>query len=841
MSLEIALPGEPGSYWPALLLVPLLGWALPRAGRPVSSVWIAGTAALFLGGFWLSLHPLAAGPPVNAEPGERVVAEGCVDSAVTRTPERVQFLLRTRDGARIQAGVYPRAGETLPVIRHGQVLEVEGRLRAPRNFRNPGSFDYERYLARKGVFWLISATGAENLHTSGLPCGASPLAEIHRLREALLARAATRFEAYPEARAWLSAILLGDDSMLPETTLESYCLAGVYHVLVISGQHVAILAAAFLPFFRLLPLPRSMACFLTALLCWGYALVAGYEVPALRAAMAVTLYLAGSLVFRRARPLNLLALIALLFLAWDPGQLLDASFQLSFVAVLAISGIAIPLQRVLFGNWAAVVKNLGDSAMDLRLPPKAAEARVELRLLARGARDACRLPEKASLWAMALLVRAVTACCSLVLFSLVVQVVLAPLLIQDFHRAPLIAPFSNLLLSPILGVAIPAAFLDLALPIPLLRGALAWAVHLTNGLIGFLAANTPDFRVPDIPPPLLILITAAIAAVILVWEPRARREALRERREAVVLNSGRIPIRSGRWLIASLALMTSLVGLSLAYPFAAAVTPGEWELTMLDVGQGDATLLLAPTGSAVLVDTGGLGGYSASSRIDTGEDILAPYLWSRGIRRIDTLVLSHLDYDHAGGAPAILRIFKPRHLRLAANPGPHPLWEEIRAAAAAAGARIEFHSAGDSWESGGVLWRVLHPDAGQMENRYAPASSNDDSLVLHASYARISALFTGDLHRTGELEIVSRGEVPRAGVLKVAHHGSRTSTSEPFLNEAAPSIALISAGWLNAYGHPHAEVVARLQSRGVAVFRTDRDGAITLRGNGRFWRYGGVE
>ncbi|MCZ2154226.1 MAG: ComEC family competence protein [Bryobacterales bacterium] len=394
MSLEVALPGEPRSYWPALLLIPLLAWARFRSPRRLSSHWVIGVTAFFLGGFWLSLHPLPEAPPANAEPGERVIVAGCVDSAVTRTPQRAQFALRTPDGARLQVGVYPRREEALPVIRYGQQVEVEGRLRAPRNFRNPGAFDYERYLARKNVFWLISATGTNSLRTGQIACGASLPGVAHHFRERLLDRLAARFHAQPEAQAWLSAILLGDDSMLSEETLESYRLAGVYHVLVISGQHVAILAAAFLLLFRLLSLPRAAACLLTASLCWVYALIAGSEVPALRAAMAVTLYLGASLVFRRTRPLNLLALIALLFLAWDPGQLLDASFQLSFLAVLAIGGIAIPIERALFGNWRAAATSLNDPAADLRVPPKIAEARVELRLLARSLHCVFRLPQR---------------------------------------------------------------------------------------------------------------------------------------------------------------------------------------------------------------------------------------------------------------------------------------------------------------------------------------------------------------------------------------------------------------------------------------------------------------
>ncbi|MCC6262974.1 MAG: ComEC/Rec2 family competence protein [Bryobacterales bacterium] len=841
MTFEISLPGPPFSYWPAVLLAPMLGWVCFGTGRRVHPFWITGAGGFFLGGFWLSLHPLPLPPPANAQPGERVAAEGCVDSTVTRTPERLQFLLRTPQGARIQVGVYPRPGETAPEVQFGQPVEVEGRIRPPRNFRNPGSFDYERFLARKDVFWMLSATGVEHLRLIDDRCGSPALGMLHDARRFLLRRLELRYQAQPEARAWLSAILLGDDSLLSEDTLEQYRLAGVYHVLVISGQHVAILAAAFLLCFRLARFPRWLRFLLTVLGCWGYALVAGYEVPALRAACAVTLYLAGSLAFRRSRPLNLLALIALLFLAWDPGQLLDASFQLSFLAVLAIAGIAIPLQHRLFGSWPAVAHNLADTGADLRVSAMIAEARVELRLLARTVHLATRMPERGWQIALSLAVHAAGICGTLLLFSLVVQVVLTPLLVQDFHRAPLIAPLANLILSPILAVIVPLAFVDLALPVPGAQQVLAIAIDLTNRLIAMIAVSMPDLRVPDIPPLLLLLATGGVTAAILLWEPQARHASTRERREIARDNAVATPplLRGRTPLLVAAAIL--LTGTILIHPFAPKAAAGEMELTMLDVGQGDATLVIAPDGTITLVDTGGLGGYSASTRLDTGEDIVAPYLWRRGIQRIDTLVLSHFDFDHAGGAPAILRIFRPRSLWLPMQGTAHPLLDRVLAAAKAAGVETIRRSSGETWEAGGITWRALHPSGYRTAGDGRAERSNEASLVLHAQVGASSVLFTGDIQEMSEQEMILRGDLPHADVLKVAHHGSRTSTSGAFLDAVAPSIALVSAGWLNSYGHPNAIVTARLQSHGIALFRTDRDGAITLRSDGRHWRYYGTQ
>lgn len=161
------------------------------------------------------------------------------------------------------------------------------------------------------------------------------------------------------------------------------------------------------------------------------------------------------------------------------------------------------------------------------------------------------------------------------------------------------------------------------------------------------------------------------------------------------------------------------------------------------------------------------------------------------------------------------------------------------AAATAAGVEIVHLRAGETWEAGGVTWRALHPSSYQTASDPKAGRSNEESLVLHARFGETSVLFAGDIHEASEREMLARGGLPRADVLKVAHHGSRTSTSEAFLEAIAPTVALVSAGWLNSYGHPHPMVVARLRARGIALFRTDRDGAITLRSDGRRWLYEG--
>jgi competence protein ComEC len=252
---------------------------------------------------------------------------------------------------------------------------------------------------------------------------------------------------------------------------------------------------------------------------------------------------------------------------------------------------------------------------------------------------------------------------------------------------------------------------------------------------------------------------------------------------------------------------------------------GRLRLTMLDVGQGEALLLQVPTGRAVLIDAG-----PSSARFDSGERVVAPALWASGARRIDYLAFTHPDADHIGGATALAGLFGPREVWEGA---PVPADDKRQALKDAAGRR----RAGwrqlqrdDRIEFGGVSLEVLHPPMPDWERRRV---RNDDSLVVRVRYGEAELLLTGDVSAQVEALLPIEPDRWPLRVLKVAHHGSRSSSSIDFLRRYAPQVALVSAGEGNPFGHPSPEVLRRLADIGARVFRTDLDGAIVIETDGR--------
>ena len=293
---------------------------------------------------------------------------------------------------------------------------------------------------------------------------------------------------------------------------------------------------------------------------------------------------------------------------------------------------------------------------------------------------------------------------------------------------------------------------------------------------------------------------------------------------ATIAGRGRLRIASASVYLTALVAIVSGADLEMFARRGGHVSPVR--LTVFDVGQGES-MLLETGGHSLLVDTGGV---PFGGGVDIGRRVLAPALWTRGIRSLDTVLVTHGDPDHLGGAVAVVDDFRPRHIWEGIRLPQHLPTQELLREATRLRIPVVPLRTGELTRYDEVQLRVLHPPPPDWERRRV---RNDDSVVLEVVYRDVAILLTGDISADIEREIIPLLTPARIRILKVAHHGSRTSSSPTLLESWRPQMALISCGRGNRFGHPTPEVLQRLESIGATVLRTDLDGQITIETDGR--------
>jgi competence protein ComEC len=370
-----------------------------------------------------------------------------------------------------------------------------------------------------------------------------------------------------------------------------------------------------------------------------------------------------------------------------------------------------------------------------------------------------------------------------------------------FHRATTMGMPANLAVVPLTEVLVPAAVAAVGLGYfsVLVARPAAWlsgmALNLITGTVHWAGGlRLADLRIATPPDAVIVVALGALGLAMLT-------------------------VRRSRMVVfASLVLLASTAAWVALVPPHPQVRPGILEVTSIDVGQGDSILLVMPDGRTVLVDAGGLPQWMHSS-FDIGEQVVSSYLWNRGIERLDAVVITHDHSDHLGGMPSVIANFRPRELWLSTD-APNPELDPILAQAKKAGMKITVCTEGEEFDYGGVHFHVLGP---RHDEARAALRPNLQSLAFTVTLAGTTALLEADAEKAEEQRIVEQH--PEAQVLKVAHHGSATSTSAELLATVHPRYAVISAGVRNVYGHPRREVLERLQQQ---TYRTDMTGVVSF-------------
>lgn len=683
----------------------------------------------------------------------------------------------------------PKEGALLPTLYAGERWRLTVRLKRPHTEANFALRDGEASLLERNIraTGVISATPAPQRLK---PDASGPLLALDRLRTRLRERIDSVLDDAPH-RGIVVALAVGAQNAVSEEDWRVMRATGTSHLVAISGLHIGFVAglAGLLCGFvwkrvRLRGVPAPLlaaapkAAMLGAAACAAfYAALAGFNVPAQRALWM--LLIAACALFSGRRPASSLVLLWALacVLTADPWAVTSPGFWLSFGAVgailfaLASAGRAASRRMTPDDDDIDQWDRVDPSEVGQRPAPSPGARRTVARVLHFMRRCARRVRER-----MAAGVRVQYA----------VTLALAPLTVWWFSQIPLLGPLANIFAIPWISVLVtPATLAGLLLPAPfdapLLHMAHA-ALAVLCELLARLAAAAPA-SLWQLPRPEPFALAAACIGVLWALAPQGW------------------PLR---WA-------APLTWLPLLAPAPHPAPPGAFRVTALDIGQGSA-LVIETAHHALLFDAG-----PGPESTHAGERIVAPYLLATGVTTLDALVISHSDSDHAGGAPAVLRMVAVRQL-LASLPAQDALWASARAR----GIETLRCAAGQRWQWDGVGFRVLWPEPAPLTGK-----PNRQSCVLKVtSAAGRAALFTADIEADVERELLARArDVLRADLLIAPHHGSRTSSTEPFLDAVEPRAALFQVGYRNRFHHPNASVFARYGLRAMPLSRSDEDGA----------------
>jgi len=693
--------------------------------------------------------------------GREVTVKGYIASEPDIKGEKVAYIVNTEKIATGSTGEFkPHKGKILlttlycekcAVLDYGREVVFNGRLTQPQSVRNPGGFDYRKYLAQKGVGACIFAypyfieAGEDRKGCYLVQTGLEIRIRIVNVINSSLPR---------QQAGLLNGMLIGYRKGLSEEVQEAFSNAGLTHIMAVSGANVAFLILPLSFLFRQLRIRKRVSNLLIMLFLAMFVFITGFEPSVLRAVLMAYVVLTAAILYEKPDVYASLAFSCIILLLANPCMLFHAGFQLSYMATLGI----VMLQK----NICKLIKR-------------------------------CRIPGKAA---------------EIMAVTLAAQLGTMPVTITHFNRMSLIAVIPNMLVAPmlefitILGMLM-AIFGQFSLFLSRMIG------YLNNVFLSVIlyitkwTSDIPFAVIRTITPPLLMIAAYYVIVWYLLWYKPLKKIRLKLRHAAVVMS------------------------LAALFVLAAVIRPAYLEIVFLDIGQGDSAFIRTYSGKTILIDGGGGSDPTVDSGI--GEKVVIPFLLDSAVRRLDAVIATHPHSDHIQGLIDVLELIKTDMLIIPSMQD-ETGFRDLLLIAASKNIPVFRCAGGDTIRLDDMTeMRVLNPE---HECDSDEESLNNASLVIKLCYEQTSFLFTGDLEAEAEEAILKKAQDLSADVIKIAHHGSSTSTGESFLRAVDPEVAIISVG-SNNFGHPSAEVLRRLEKYGTEYFRTDECGAVIVRSSGK--------
>ncbi|MDE3117537.1 MAG: DNA internalization-related competence protein ComEC/Rec2 [Nitrospirota bacterium] len=660
-------------------------------------------------------------------------------------------------------------------------MTLVAKVHPPSGQVNPGGFDYAAYLARHGVDATASVSGPRAVRWVGTTEGPSPWL-LWRLVDGWRDRirhAATASLHDPALGIFLG-IIIGQPGYIAPDVRDAFMATGTVHILSISGSHLSLVGllsfflikqtCRHLPARWLLSLSRrvtstQLAALGTAVPVTVYGLLAGAEVATVRSWIMIMVFLLAVWLGRQERLLLSLACAAFVIVIQDPRALYDISFQLSYCSVLAI---------------ALVLRASPEEERD-GLPPVR------------------RIRDRFGTW--------------LTTYARItggVTVATLPLVAYHFNQVAWLGLAANLLVVPLAGLVL----------VPLGLGSALWVMATGSETLPVATLNQGGFEfLSDLahvlartPGAAWHVASPALVSIVLFYGVLLAAMSLQAPRRVRLVCLGGVLFLAGWWMY----------------------SPRNWpqgdtlRVTFLDVGQGDATVIELPDGKTILIDAG-----ARHDTLDIGRSVVSPFLWDQGIFRLDHVIATHPQLDHIGGLPAVLRLFPVGHFWSNGETRPEPFYRELQQTLRRQSLSESVALEGRTIvETSTCRLSVLNPAMGRQAQALTRAdsgsASNNQSIVTRLACGPHSFLFAADAESPALSRLTTVEASASVRVLKVPHHGARSSLDERWIRHVAPEVAIISVGNRNPYGHPREAVLQAYGQQGSRIFRTDRDGTISI-------------
>lgn len=767
--------GFPGLFL-CLGLLLVFGWAWKNPHSAILSSWLILVIFLFFGiiryqsAYQSITHEIEISRSLVNYSSVQITGKVINNPALSRN--RISFLLSDvkiqLPGQLInfQSKLYleinqpPRELELL----YGDRVTYQSKLMFPEQPRNPGAFDYREYLKNNGIAGINKIVPGNIVTITYNPGFWEGVIEAPQRLSSWLKYRIVRMNNLLIPSPYNSianGISLGIQSDIPDDVKDVFYYGGIYHLLVVSGGNIMMVAVMAFFLLRLFRLNRRMAMAGSMPVIILYSMVVGFSPPVSRAlVMSITIILAG-FIRRDTQPINSLALAGMIILWFNPLSIQNGSFLLSFMAVFGL----ITLSPILYEY----------------LPIKNKTLRLSL------------------------------------ITTLSPMLATLPILMKYFNYLSTVSLLSNLIASPLIFLSLPLTFITAILwPVSI---SFASAFAQCNGLCIFLMAELTHwltllpgayFNIPDIPLWMMAVYYVFLIGFISGFQPENKFPDYAFRK---------------RWLATSL-----LACLVLGSVWILDLHPARFQAVFLDVGEGDCIILRFPNQKTVLID-GGRG-----SPYDFGKNVILPYLRKAGIQRVDVMVVTHADEDHAGGLVSVLNNYPVDQILVSTQVTPEDSsYQILLGTARKKNIPVNLVVRGDRL-AGFTPWNVevLNPAPEPFSN--TGSDENNNSVVLRVSHGQRSLLLTGDIGLEAESELVSSGVPLSSEILKVSHHGSRFGSSLLFLDKVRPRIAIIPVGKQNVFDHPSPETINRLTTNNITVYRTDESGAVILELTPRGWQ-----